>query len=226
MTRLLVAILVSVAGHALVFAMWPAARPQFGNAIGPTLQARLLSQPNYSQQGPRSQADPHEPEPPPTKSSSAPAQNETATKAAEHARRTTTAATRGETDPASNSATLTRPTAAAATSAHAAQPAPFNDNELRAELLAAVHGELAHHFFYPQLARRKGWQGRVDLGFRVEADGRIERIRVVRSSGHGILDRSAIQALRDVGRLSVTAPRRGGRGWDLDLPVIYRLHEG
>jgi protein TonB len=89
-----------------------------------------------------------------------------------------------------------------------------------------VHGELARHFFYPQLARRKGWQGRVDLGFRVEADGRIERIRVVRSSGHGILDRSAMQALRDVGRLSVGTPKLGSHGWELDLPVIYRLREG
>lgn len=226
MTRLLVAILVSAAGHALVLAMWPAARPQFGDAIGPALQARLLSQPSHSQQSPRSQADPHEPEPSPTQSSSVPAQEEIATKAAEHARRTTTAATRGGTEPISSTVPPTRPTTAAAPSPDTAQPVPVNDNELRAELLTTVHGELAHHFFYPQLARRKGWQGRVDLGFRVEADGRIEHIRVVRSSGHGILDRSAIQALRDVGRVSVTAPRRGGRGWDLDLPVIYRLHEG
>ncbi|MGM0595267.1 MAG: energy transducer TonB [Pseudomonadota bacterium] len=79
--------------------------------------------------------------------------------------------------------------------------------------------ELARHFRYPLLARKRGWQGEVMLAFQLAADGRIRDARIARSSGHGVLDRAALKALDRVAPLEQNAPT----GITLKIPVIYRL---
>lgn len=49
---------------------------------------------------------------------------------------------------------------------------------------------------YPEQARRRGHEGAVVLAARVAADGTVTDIRVIRSSGHGALDRAARHAVR------------------------------
>ena len=49
---------------------------------------------------------------------------------------------------------------------------------------------------YPEFARQKGWQGTVVLKALVEEDGTCSRVEVEQSSGHGVLDRSAVQAVK------------------------------
>ncbi len=79
------------------------------------------------------------------------------------------------------------------------------------------------HFRYPELARRRGWQGDVRVGLRVEADGRLSHLRVLRSSGYSALDRAAVRALRDIGAIPEAAIWLHGRALDLQLPVEYRI---
>jgi len=93
------------------------------------------------------------------------------------------------------------------------------DSALQERLRITLQQALAEHFTYPLLARRRGWQGKVVLSFRLEADGRILDARIARSSGYGVLDHAALSALGKVKRL-----QRGlSRGLTLHLPVIYRL---
>ncbi len=49
---------------------------------------------------------------------------------------------------------------------------------------------------YPALARANHWHGIVQLQVGVSDEGRVERIEVVRSSGHDVLDEAAINAVR------------------------------
>ena len=49
---------------------------------------------------------------------------------------------------------------------------------------------------YPELALRYGLQGRLFLEFTVGADGRLERLRMVRSSGSQLLDEEALRAIK------------------------------
>ncbi|QKT02684.1 TonB family protein [Ectothiorhodospiraceae bacterium 2226] len=95
----------------------------------------------------------------------------------------------------------------------------------RHHALREARTELARHFRYPPLAQRNGWEGTVVLGFRVSEDGAIEEIVIARTSGHGLLDRAARDALARVGRLHGFAGARGVGALDLELPVIYRLTE-
>ena len=95
----------------------------------------------------------------------------------------------------------------------------------RARIQTQLLGDLARHFEYPLVARMRGWQGTVLLGLRVESDGRLDRIRVERSSGYAVLDHSALNSLSRLGYLTEAASWLNGRSIDMQLPVIYRLVE-
>lgn len=130
---------------------------------------------------------------------------------------------------------LSRPTATAhsaipappASPASEAAPAPRDTaaQEAAARVFVADHlrSDIARYFTYPTLARRKGWQGTVLLGFEISAQGRIQAVHVKHSSGHGLLDRSAVRALEQVGHIEGFADRFALRLYNLDLPVVYRL---
>lgn len=49
---------------------------------------------------------------------------------------------------------------------------------------------------YPALAERNGWEGEVLLTLSIDASGRVARAAVAASSGHDVLDRSALDAAR------------------------------
>ena len=91
--------------------------------------------------------------------------------------------------------------------------------EAAARVRAQVLSDLARHFYYPALARSRGWQGRVLLAFRVERDGLLHDPRVLHTSGFGILDEAALNSLRQVERI----PGADSAPLDLQIPVVYRL---
>jgi protein TonB len=64
----------------------------------------------------------------------------------------------------------------------------------------AVRKKLAEYVFYPEQARRLGIEGTVTLFVELAADGRVEDVRVVESSGHAILDNAAVKGFYAVGR--------------------------
>ena len=49
---------------------------------------------------------------------------------------------------------------------------------------------------YPRAARKKGIEGSPIVEVEILADGRVGKVRLVRSSGHEILDREALRAVR------------------------------
>jgi protein TonB len=54
---------------------------------------------------------------------------------------------------------------------------------------------IERHAIYPTIARRMGWAGEVVLTFVLTRDGNAEDVRVRDSSGHDVLDQSAMQAV-------------------------------
>lgn len=51
---------------------------------------------------------------------------------------------------------------------------------------------------YPAMARKMGWHGQVKIAFVVCEDGGVRDVRVVDSSGHGLLDRNAVDTVKQV----------------------------
>jgi len=50
---------------------------------------------------------------------------------------------------------------------------------------------------YPPLARRMNWSGTVTLKFVVRNDGSADSIEVLKSSGHRLLDQTAMDTVRE-----------------------------
>ena len=107
----------------------------------------------------------------------------------------------------------------AATTAHSAQDSERSGSAL----LHALQSALIAHFDYPPLARRRGWEGIVQLGLRVEPDGQLSHVQLLESSGHSTLDQAALHSLAQVRQLPDVMHWLRGRHYDLVLPVRYQL---
>jgi periplasmic protein TonB len=75
---------------------------------------------------------------------------------------------------------------------------------------------------YPPDAAARGVQGRVMLRIHITAEGRVASIEVVTSAGHAMLDKAAVDAVR---QWIFTPARRAGRAiaWTTLLPVRFRV---
>lgn len=93
-------------------------------------------------------------------------------------------------------------------------------------LISELRETLDRHFIYPPLARRHGWQGTVHVGLRLDVHGQLGALRVIRTSGYAILDDDAIKTLQRVESIPQARIWLGGRPFETELTVIYRLIEG
>jgi periplasmic protein TonB len=51
---------------------------------------------------------------------------------------------------------------------------------------------------YPEIARKMGWNGDVVASFEITGTGRVRELKIIRSSGHAVLDRTVIETIRSV----------------------------
>jgi|GEM_PF-2145578 len=83
------------------------------------------------------------------------------------------------------------------------------------------------YFHYPLFARQQGWQGEVRVAVHIARDGSLSNLRLARTSGYPILDAAALGSLEKIRRLpDATTTLLDASGFDLNVPVVYRLTEG
>lgn len=126
----------------------------------------------------------------------------------------------------SPSSAVTEPSGAATESGTTdgleSEPPSQRANHLR----SALYAELKHYFVYPALARRHGWEGRVEVSLWLDRDGRLRDLRLVRSSGYAILDSNAVETLRRMGALPYAAAGFVEHPQELALLIVYQLLDG
>jgi protein TonB len=71
---------------------------------------------------------------------------------------------------------------------------------------------------YPPLARKMGWEGRGTIAFTVTTDGSVKDVRIIRTTGYDLLDRSAADAVLEASPFP--GPPVEAR---LIIPIGYRL---
>ncbi|MDR9436685.1 MAG: TonB family protein [Thiohalophilus sp.] len=95
----------------------------------------------------------------------------------------------------------------------------------KAQVQHKLQLELRNHFYYPRLARRHGYQGTVTLSFELHRRGAIEKIQILQSSGHRILDLAARDAVRQM-TIGWASELLHESSMQIELPVQYILTEG
>lgn len=75
---------------------------------------------------------------------------------------------------------------------------------------------------YPRLARRRGFQGTVLIEALIDIAGRVTALKLISSSGHSVLDRAALKAVR---RWRFTPGRVAGQRREMwvKVPVRFQL---
>ncbi|MHB8920480.1 MAG: energy transducer TonB [Halothiobacillus sp.] len=118
----------------------------------------------------------------------------------------------------------------AMTPAVAAAPTPplpeHNAAQQRDQLAtyqAALAAAIEREKFYPPLARRLNQEGIVDVGFTVQADGRIVNIHVLGQAPSAALARGAIEAIERVGKFKPIPPELGKTPMNLTISLVYKL---
>jgi protein TonB len=84
---------------------------------------------------------------------------------------------------------------------------------------AGIRDRIQRGIAYPAMARTMGWEGKVVVAFLILPDGSVRNIRVVQRSGHEILDRVAVEAVRNASPF----PRPPAEA-EVITPVVYRLN--
>ncbi|MCQ9377448.1 energy transducer TonB [Methyloversatilis sp. XJ19-49] len=77
--------------------------------------------------------------------------------------------------------------------------------------------KLNRHVFYPPEAIEQELEGEVTLRLLLDVSGRVIDAAVLAGSGHALLDRAALDAARQIGRIDAGGAR------EMLLPVVFRL---
>lgn len=85
--------------------------------------------------------------------------------------------------------------------------------------MSSISGLIHGRVYYPRIARKNNWQGRVIVHFVVDTDGKARDVTLRESSGHKVLDDSALETIRELDGLPrppVPVP--------VTVPVHFRLN--
>jgi len=228
--RLGVLVLVSIGLHLLLMNLWQTA-PVIPLETGPVVKVRLnqvepaqpLSQPSALKTAHVASAPKPKPAPTPTPASQTHSTAHAVATAPEP-RDKQSLATPMEPKPVNVETVRTTTAEQTSTTLEPTPRSPGISLEAaKAEILARVRDDFSRHFTYPLMARKRGWEGEVRLGLHILANGNIDHIVIAQSSGHSLLDRSALKTLNRIGRITEATIWLQGRSLELTLPVIYRL---
>ncbi|MFZ5995360.1 MAG: TonB family protein [Thermodesulfobacteriota bacterium] len=89
--------------------------------------------------------------------------------------------------------------------------------------LALIRTLLEEYKEYPLWARRNNREGIVGLHFVICRDGRVEDLRVVRSSGFSLLDEAAERTVRRIGKFPSIPNELAMNKLSLDVPLVFKL---
>jgi protein TonB len=104
-----------------------------------------------------------------------------------------------------------------------AAPPAAGDAKALADYGRVLSRAIAREQRYPRLARENGWQGTVEVALEVAPGNRLRDVRVVRSSGFGVLDERALEMVRAVSPLPPAPDELQRRDFRVQVPITFRL---
>lgn len=99
------------------------------------------------------------------------------------------------------------------------------DNTNSDALLQHIQALLSGRFHYPRLARKRGWEGIVEIALNLAPDGRVTQVQLHRASGHAVLDNAALDSANRLRAVPNAATLLQGRAREMIIPIHYRLRE-
>lgn len=101
-------------------------------------------------------------------------------------------------------------------------PEQFNEQEVR-EYTTGVLQCIARDQRYPVQALQNAWEGTARVNMTIGSDGSVKSARLVKSSGHTVLDLEAVHKVATLTALPKPPSMLRGREFHLAVPVRFRL---
>jgi len=76
---------------------------------------------------------------------------------------------------------------------------------------------------YPEVARHNNWVGEVELKFLITSNGEVKEIKLVKSSGFSILDKSAVATVKNAAPFLPFPEALANDGILVSLPIVFAL---
>ncbi len=92
--------------------------------------------------------------------------------------------------------------------------------------LGSLKKELEKGKNYPSTARRLKQEGTVRVRFTIQQNGQIENVEVSESSRYSALDKSALEAVENMGRFQPIPGILNKKSWRIEIPIQYKLNPG
>jgi TonB family protein len=93
------------------------------------------------------------------------------------------------------------------------QTSPQDGDSILSEILSRIEGAKQ----YPKSARRMHMEGKATVRFKIKADGKVDSVELVESSGSEILDQASLETVRR----AVPLPFK--EGW-LKVGIVFKIH--
>ena len=89
-----------------------------------------------------------------------------------------------------------------------------------------IKTEFRQHFYYPKMAVRNGWQGRVLLSLTILQTGTVSEYKVIETSGYSVLDQAALSSLEKIKHINMNPQKKFHDPVYIEFPVIFKLSKG
>ena len=83
-----------------------------------------------------------------------------------------------------------------------------------------IRDRILKSLFYPRIARKMGWEGKIIVSFVVYGDGHVEHVKILESSGFKILDKNTVKIIKKASPF----PRPPVKA-ELIIPIEYKLEQ-
>lgn len=93
--------------------------------------------------------------------------------------------------------------------------------QYRIELAVAARS----YRLYPSVARARGWQGVAEVGVSVSPGLSVPQLRLLRSSGHAVLDEQALRMLARAAEGTPLPESLRGQNFSFAMPIRFSLEE-
>jgi TonB family protein len=87
----------------------------------------------------------------------------------------------------------------------------------------AVRGKIESMKKYPIAAQKAGIEGRTGVKMTILKDGRLEKVEIVKPSGYEVLDRAALQSVRDAAPFPPIPQEMGWDEIEMSIDLVFQI---
>ena len=93
------------------------------------------------------------------------------------------------------------------------------------DYIRMIQERVVNSAYYPSDAQESDWEGTVRLSILLVSDGRLKEVKILESSGYGILDKAALEAVNKQAPYPSFPKHIKHKELEVEIPITYRKND-